>query len=180
MSVDVSTVVISILASVILSMLTFYLKDYLQRRSDYQKLKKKLEQVAGKGAMVVYSIGSGIGMGAQLYKIEGFDREGVTLRNEAQTIFVPASKIVQSEWIIPGTDYEKAKAAMLKKEAEGMMDAIFPTMIQKMMPAIKEWLEDEIVNQSGEINAVIGIRIQKALQDEGLEIKQIKGKDKQG
>ena len=176
MSVDVPTVVISILASVVLSMLTFYLKDYLQRRSDYGKLKKKLEQIAGKGAMVVYSVGSGMGMGSQLYKIEDFDREGVTLKNDVQRIFVPASKIVQSEWIIPGEDYEKAKLAKGKQEIENMMDAVFPAMFQKM----KEVIGQEILTEGGDLNAVIGVTVRKSLHEQGLDIKQTKEIEKKG
>lgn len=169
MSVDVPTVVISILASVILSMLTFYLKDHLQRRSDYGKLKKKLEQKAGKGAMVVYSVGSGLGMGSQLYKIEDFDREGVTLRNDVQSIFVPASKLVESEMIIPGENYKEAKLAKGKQEMEDIMDAVFPAMFQKM----KEGIEEAMLSEGGDLSAVIGVKVRKALQEEGLEIKQM-------
>ena len=179
MSFDVPTLIISILAFVVSAGLTFYLKDYFQKRSDYGKLKKKLEQIAGKGAMVIYSPGTGMGMGPQPFKIVDFDREGVTIRNEVQTVFLPASKLIQSEMIIPGDNYEEAKFAKLKKEMEDMMDAMVPALFQKMMPAIKEALQKEMANEQGDFSAIIGIRVQKALQDEGFEIKQTKG-DKKG
>jgi len=180
MSFDVSTLIISIIVFVVSAGLTFYLKDYIQRRSDYGKLKKKLEQIAGKGAMVIYSPGTGVGMGSQPFKIVDFDREGVTLRNEVQTIFVPASKLIQSEMIIPSDNYEEAKLVKVKKEMEDVMEAMFPAMFQKMLPAIKEWFQEEMVNEKGDFSAIIGIRVQKALQEGGLEIKQVKDKDKKG
>ena len=177
MSFDVETLVISIIAFVVSAGLTFYLKDYIQRRSDYEKLKKKLEQIAGKGATVIYSPGTGVGMGPQPFKIVDFDRQGVTLQNEVQTIFVPSSKLIQSEIIIPSERYEEAKFARVKKEMEDVMDAMFPGMIQKMLPAIKEWLQEEIVKEKGDFSAVIAVRVQKALKDKGFEIKEITGKD---
>lgn len=180
MSFNVWTLIISIVAFVVSAGLTFYLKDYIQRRSNYGKVKKKLEQIAGKGAMVIYSPGTGVGMGPQPFKIAEFDREGVTLRNEIQSIFVPASKLIQSEWIVPSEKYEEAKLARVKQEMEGMMDAMFPAMFKKMMPAMKQALQEEMIDEKGGFAAVIGIRVQKALQEEGFEIKEIEGREKQG
>jgi len=178
MSFNVSTLIISIVAFVVSAGLTFYLKDYIQRRSDYGKLKKKLEQIAGKGATVIYSPGTGLGMGPQPFKIVDFDREGVTLKNEVQTIFVPASKLIQLEMIIPSENYEEAKFNRVKQEMESMMDAMFPAMVNKMIPAVKEAIQKEMLDEKGDFSAVIGIRMQKVLEEEGLEIKQIKDKDK--
>ena len=180
MNFNVWTLIISIVVFVVSAGLTFYLKDYIQRRSDYGKLKKKLEQIAGKGAMVIYSPGTGVGMGPQLFKLVDFDREGVTLRNEVQSIFVPTSKLIQSEIVIPSEDYEKAKLARVKQEMEGLMDAMFPAMFAKMMTAMKKAIQEEMIEEKGEFAAIIGIRVQKALQEEGFEIKEIKGRDKQG
>lgn len=178
MTFDLATVVISVLASVVASVtvtgLTFYLKEYLQGRSDYGKVKQKLAEIAGKGAKVVYSVGSGLGMGAQVYRIEDFDREGVTLRNEVQTVFVPASKLVQSDWIIPSEKYEEAKLAIGKQDVSNMLDAMFPAMLERM----KQGIEEAMLSEGGDLSAVIGVKVRKALKEEGLEIKQIRERGK--
>lgn len=71
MEVNIYTIIISITIAVLTFAVTFYIKDYLQKRSDYNKLRKKLEKFAGKGANVLYSTGSGtgIGMGPKYLKL---------------------------------------------------------------------------------------------------------------
>ena len=80
--------------------------------------------------------------------------------------------------IIPIENYEEAKFNRVKQEMESMMDAMFPAMVNKMIPAVKEAIQKEMLDEKGDFSAVIGIRMQKVLEEEGLEIKQIKDKDK--
>lgn len=177
MSIDLSTLVVSIVVFVVSAGLTFYLKDYIQRRSDYGKLKKKLEQIAGKGAMVVYSPGAGLGMGPQLFKIVDFGREGVTLQNEVQSIFVPASKLIQSEMIVPSDRYEEARMNRFRQDMDNMMDAMVPAIAKKVLPTLKEAIQQEMADEKGDFTAVVGIQVQKALESEGLQIKRVKEKN---
>ena len=175
MEVNIYTLIISIVTVVISTGVTFYVKDYLQKWSDYNKLRKKLEKIAGKHARVLYSPGHGanIGMGPQLFEIIDSDTQGITLRNELQTVFIPATKLIQSEMTLPCDDFENAKVSKMKKEFENMAEAMFPAMFNKMFPALKEAIEFDFLEEEGEFSAVMGFKIQKILKDEGYEIKKI-------
>ena len=53
MQVNIHTIIISITTAVLTLPVTFYIKDYLQKRSDYNKFRRKLEKFAGKCANVL-------------------------------------------------------------------------------------------------------------------------------
>ena len=70
------------------SVLTFFLKDQLQRYIDYRKLRSKLDKIAGVGLPVIYK--------DDQYKINNIDRQGVLLINDLQTIFIPINKALDN------------------------------------------------------------------------------------
>ena len=179
MQVNIYTLIISVVTFVISAAVTFYIKDYLQKRSEYGKLRKKLEKIAGKHASVLYSPGPGasIGIGPQIFKIIDIDQHGITLQNELQTIFIPPAKVIQSEMILPCDDFENAKLSKMKKDFEDIAEAMFPAMFEKMFPAMMDAIKNQVVEEEGEIGFAIGVKIQKILQDEGYQIKKIEGKE---
>jgi hypothetical protein len=175
MQIDLLPILIFLISLVTTVAITFYLKDYLQSKNEYRKLRKKLEKVAGKNSTIIYATTIG-GFGAShLYKIYDIDDNGITLHNDMQTIFVPAKKLLQSEMIVPCEEYEKVKMLKMKKDMEDMMDNFIPAMFDKLFPAIlnamKNNFMEELIEEEGEVNAVIGFKIQKILSEEGYEIK---------
>ena len=64
---------------------------------------------------------------------------------------------------------------VLRKDMEQLMDNLMPAMFDKMFPAmrnaIKDNLLDEMFEEESQISAVIGVKIQKVLEEEGFEIK---------
>ena len=179
MEITFFSLLLPIISAAVIVALTFYLKEYLQKRAELSKLRKKLEDIAGKNSTIVYSPGPGVapGIGAQLFKIIDTDQHGVTLKNELQEIFVPAAKLIQSDIILPCDEYDKARIAKVKKDMEEFADAIVPAMFKKMIPAIKEVVAEEFLDEGGEFGAIIGIKIEKALQDSGYEVRKVKSED---
>lgn len=178
MQVDLISILIFLVTTIVAVAVSFYVKDFLQSKSEYSKLRKKLEKVAGKQATILYA-GTGFGpsAGAQLYKIVDIDGHGITLQNELQTVFVPAKKLLQAEMIVPCDNYEEAKLKKIKKDMEQFMDSLMPAMFDQMFPAIKKAMKDhfleDVMSERGEVGAIIGIKIQKVLSEEGYEIKKL-------
>ena len=178
MQIDLLPAIVFLITTVVAVAISFYVKDFLQTKSEYGKLRKKLERVAGKHATILYG-GTGFGPGAatQLFKIEDIDNHGITLKNDLQTIFVPAKKLLQAEMIVPCDNYEQAKMEKIKKDMEQFMDGLMPAMFDKLFPAmtnaIKSNFVEEIMGDEGEVSAVLGIKIQKVLSEEGYEIKKL-------
>jgi hypothetical protein len=174
---DTLTIIISIITAIVTFAIIFYLKDFLQRRSNFIKLKNKLERIAGKGAPVIYSPGTGIGFGPQLFKIKNFDVDGILLENEMHTVFIPAAKLINTEMIVPTDDYDNMRKKKLKKDFDEIADAMIPVMFQKMIPAIKDIMANELLGDEGEIGIALGMKFEKLIKEEGLEIKKLNKKN---
>jgi|TARA_R110000851_G_scaffold317770_1_gene481363 hypothetical protein len=152
-----------IFATVVSVAITFYLKDFLQNKSEYKKLKKKLEAVAGRNAYIVYT-GAGSGVGSNLYKITDIDEGGVTLKNSVQTIFIPPQLLLYSAMIVPEENYEELKKEYQAKEIEVVSEAMFQPLFDKM----RESLESDIADDDGELSSRIEVRVIQILEAKGV------------
>lgn len=143
--------------------ITFYLKDFLQKKSEYRKLKRKLEIVAGRNAYIVYT-GAGSGAGSSLYKITDIDEGGVTIKNSLQTIFIPPQLLLHSAMIVPEENYEEIKKEYQAKEIEMVAEAMFQPLMDKMVTS----LEGDLVEKESSLGASIEIRVIQILEDKGV------------
>lgn len=77
--------------------------------------------------------------------------------------------------ILPCDNYNKARLERSKKDLEEIGEHLIPALFDKifptMMKSIKDNLLEEMLEEEGEVSAVIGIKIQKVLAEEGFEIK---------
>lgn len=143
--------------------ITFYLKDYLQGKKEYKKLKEKLESVAGRNAYIVYT-GAGSNAGSNLYKITDIDEGGITLKNSLQTIFLPPKLLLNSAMIVPDENYEQLKKEHQAKEVEDIASAMFQPMFDKMVQGI----EADITGDDGELSSRIELRVVQVLEAKGV------------
>ena len=67
-TVNLTTLIIGLITLVGTIVITFYIKDYLQKKREFAQLREKLENIAGKNAKILFESGSGIGGGLQEYK----------------------------------------------------------------------------------------------------------------
>lgn len=155
--------IITISTTVVSVGITFYLKDFLQKRLEYKKLRSKLEAIAGKNATIVYT-GVGANIGGNLYKIIDIDQNGVTLENRVQTIFLPPAKLLLSEMILPADNYKELKEDYEKKELERVSEAMFQPMFDKM----KESFEHDLKADEGELSSTVEIKVIKTLKEQGI------------
>jgi len=166
-------IAISIITLVGTTALTFFLKDLLQRYLYYRKLRSKLDNIAGVRASVLYE--------NLEYKIITIDQQGIVLKSDLQTIFIPIKKALENILVIPGDYYEKVKEGMeqelhmkMKARVLDMMDDMMDQMLPKMFAKIKEQLTLEMMEDETELSMVVGMKITKILQDEGMELKKVK------
>lgn len=163
---------LTIITGAISVAVAFYIKEYLQKRSEFKKFRIKIEKIAGKNAVILYS---GTGIGQQVFKIADIDEHGVVLKDELQTIYVPVSKLITSDVVLPVDNYEEAKIQKVAKDMQRFSKEIMPMMFQEMFPplmkAMKDVMAEEFMADEGDFNAVIGIKVRKVLSDEGFEIK---------
>ena len=168
-------IVIAVASLVGTTAITFFLKDMLQQYIEYRKLKAKLDSVAGRRAVVIYQ--------GEKYRIESTDRQGLILRNELQTVFIPIKRALDNILTLPSTEYdqvllrnelrqhEKMKAHMLDS-ADAMIDQMAPKMIDIM----KREMLDALMEDKTELSMAIGFKITKFFEQEGIELKQLEGK----
>ncbi len=175
-TLDFNSILGAIIIAAVTFALTFYLKEYLQSRQEYSSLKNKLEQVAGKNATVLYNPFPGTVssfLSVNLFQIEEIGKHGITLVNDMMRIYVPAGKLLKSEFILPSKNYEQARRDKMKKDMNEMVDTLIPNLIQKMLPEIRDFIVDSVGDNDSQVSAVIGIKIQKVLEQEGFEIKKL-------
>ena len=167
-TVNLTTLIIGLITLVGTIVITFYVKDYLQKKREFAQLREKLENIAGKNAKILFDSGSGLGGGLQEYKIIGIDKTGITIKNELQTVFIPPLKLLQTEMVLPVEKYEELKHEKLKKDMEKTFDAMIPAMFDKMFPAMMDAIQENIAEEEGELSVVIAMKIAKVLEEEGI------------
>ena len=163
MDLDYAKILFVVLTTVLSVAVTFYLKDFLQKKSEYKKLKGKLEAVAGRNAYIVYT-GAGSGVGSNLYKITDIDEGGVTLKNSIQTIFIPPKLLLHSAMIVPEENYDELKKEYQTKELETVSEAMFQPLFEKM----RESIESDINDDAGELSSRIEVRVIQILESKGV------------
>ncbi|PKF80617.1 hypothetical protein CW749_05580 [Vibrio sp. vnigr-6D03] len=163
MEFDYLKILFAVVTTVLSVAITFYLKDYLQKKSEYKKLKEKLEAVAGRNAYIVYT-GSGSGIGSNLYKIIDIDEGGITLKNSIQTIFIPPQLLLNSAMIVPEENYDQLKKDYQAKEIEMVAESMFQPLFEKMI----ENIDDDLSHDEGELSSRIEIRVTQILEAKGV------------
>ena len=162
MNIEISTIIVAVITSVITVFLAFYLRNHLQEKFDYRKLKAKLESIAGKNAKIVYS-GAG-NTGGILYKIIEVNKSGLTIKNKAHEVFIPITKVLKMDFILPAENYEKLKDESEAKEIEKFSSAMFDPLFKKMAESI----EDELTKNSGDLSNSLEARVICILEEKGI------------
>lgn len=155
-------VAIGVSVSIIATGITFYLKDYLRERAKFRKFEEKLKQIAGKEAEVIIS---NIG----LVKIDDINKQGLTVKNELGTIFLPMERVLVSDITVPVANYDVVRKEWMKKNLEETLDIVFPPLMDKL----KEVLVKEFLSTDSDLSAIIGIKIRGELKDEGIPVKKL-------
>ena len=113
-----------------------------------------------------------------LYKIIEIDKHVITLENDIQTIFIPATNILKSDLILPSNNYDKARIALLKKNTDEILDAMVEPMIDRMVPAMKKVIFNELVDDKSDVSILVGMKFTSMLEESGLEITKLDDKNK--
>jgi hypothetical protein len=174
-NLDLTTVAVAVVGSSFGVAIAFYVKDYLEGRAAYRRLRARLERIAGKNATVVYESpqSTQIAPKATLYRIQEFDADGVVLKNDLHTIFVPIQAVLDEDIILPCDNYEDEIRKREREEMNRFMDLLLPEMMKRIFQTMKQELTKEFGSQGTELNAVIGIQVTKALQESGLEVRKL-------
>lgn len=163
MELDYTKILFMVVTTVVTVATTFYLKDYLQKKNEYKKLKNKLEAVAGRNAYIVYT-GAGSSAGSNLYKITDIDEGGITLKNSLQTIFIPPKLLLNSAMIVPQENYETLKKEYQAREVEVLAQSMFQPLFDKMI----ESFETDLNDNEGELSSRIEVRVTQILESKGV------------
>lgn len=158
------TLIIGIITGTISAAIIFYLKDYLQERSNYLKFKKKIENLVGTGATVIYNPNIDGTLGSREYKIIEITKQGIILQDKLNKIFVPMEKLIETDIILPSDNYEYLKMEELKRNFSKMMDAMIPPMLSKF----KEVFIEEFLDSGSDLSAIVAIKVNKELIEQGV------------
>ncbi|WP_045857973.1 hypothetical protein [Teredinibacter purpureus] len=164
MAIEFSEIVVPVISSVVTVIFVFYIKGFLSDRSAYSKLRKKLENVAGKNATIVYA-GAG-DIGGTLYKIIEIGKEGITIENPVHKIFLPVSQVLRLPMVLPVDDYKTIKEDYEKEQLEKVSGALFDPLFEKL----EESFEQNVTQPGSEIGASIEVKVINILEEKGLLI----------
>lgn len=162
MTIDLSNISVAVITSIITVLAAFYLRNHLQEQLDYRKLKNKLESIAGKNAKIVYT-GAG-STGGILYKIVEVSKYGLTIKNIAHEVFIPITKVLKMDFILPAENYEELKDESEKKDIEKFSSAMFEPLFEKMAESI----EGELTKNNGELSNSLEARVIYILEEKGI------------
>lgn len=155
-------VVIGVSTSIIVTGITFYLKDYLKERSKFKKFEKKLKQIAGKEAEVIVS-------NLGIVKIIDINNQGMTVKSELCTTFLPMERVLLSDIAIPVENYEMLRKELMRKSVEESLDVVFPPLMEKL----KEVVIKEFLKTDSELSAVFAIKVRGEMKEEGIPVKKL-------
>ncbi len=164
MAIEFNEILIPVITSAVTVVIIFYIQSFLSDRSEYGKLRKKLENVAGKNATIVYA-GAG-DIGGTLYKIIEIGKEGITIENPVHKIFLPVSQVLLLPMVLPVDDYKSIKDAYEKAQLEKVSGAMFEPLFEK----IEESIEQNVAQPGSEIGASIEVKVINILEEKGLLI----------
>ena len=155
-------VVIGVSTSIIATSVTFYLKDYLKERAKFKKFEKKLKQIAGKEAEVIIpNIG--------IVKITDINKQGITVKNELCTTFLPMERVLLTDIAVPVENYEVLRKELMRKNVEESLDVVFPPLMDKL----KEVMVQEFLKTDSELSAVIALKVRGEMKEERISIKKL-------
>jgi len=160
---DYIKILFTVVTTVISVALTFYLKEFLQKKNEYKSLKKKLESVAGKKAYIVYA-GEGSTTGSKVYQISDIDEDGIVLKNSLQKIYIPPKLLLNSAMIVPNENYEALIKEIKTKDIEAASEAMFQPLLDKIVESIESSLKDD----NGELSSRLEIRVNQILEEKGI------------
>jgi phosphate/sulfate permease len=163
------SIIATVISGAISVAIAFYIKDSLKKRNQYKSLKQKLEEIAGKNAEILYSGPPGI-FGPQKYKIFDISSSGLMLKNKMCDVFIPIEKALETDTFLPGENYETVRQKYLENEMKTIMKSMVPSMIEELVPAVKEVMVKELMTDSSNVTMAIGVQVQKLLETEGFSI----------
>jgi hypothetical protein len=154
MNANYQEILITIIAGAIGVAIAFYIKEFLQRKHQYRRLRNKLEKIAGKNARIIYE-------GDEIFKIAEIDENGVTLTSELKTLFIPTAKLLQTEIVLPSDEYDEI-IERRKKEKEEEKNKIMVEALQRTMPSLADTFLKEYEKESQQIRDLLKQVIEKA------------------
>src|SRR6266566_4793390 len=122
--------IIAVVSIVLGTPLSFYIKDYLVDRANYKKFKETLERTAGLNAEILYSPftgAAGMTTAPRLFKVSEITKQGLVLKDDMNTIFVPKEKILMTDIVLSGNEWKKLFAKM---------ESALATQLQRGFPTV--------------------------------------------
>lgn len=163
LQLGIAEIILSLITLIITLVISFFLKDLLQNYLNYKKIRDKLSDVVGKGGSVLFN--------KTMYEVEQIDRKGILLKNNYEKVFIPSTIWLETPIYLPEPEYKRIKMEADKKEVSEAMAALFP----EIMKQTKKIVIDELIEEGGQIDAIIGVRMRDALEEGGYEIKKKEG-----
>lgn len=155
-------VIIGVITAAVATAITFYVKDYLKERAKFKKFKEKLEQIAGKEAEVIIpNIG--------IVKIVDINKQGITVKSELSTIFIPMEKVLLTDIALPVENYEEIRKEFMRKNVEESLDVVFPPLINKL----KEVFVREFLKSDSELSAIFAFKLRGEMKEQGYPLKKL-------
>jgi hypothetical protein len=105
-----------------------------------------------------------------LYKIGETTKDGLTLENKFEKIFIPIEEAILTRIILPCENYYSVKLEQQAEDAKKLVQAIMPDMFDQMIenifPKMMNSIYEEFGNDESDFSAVLAVKFQKFVKDE--------------
>ena len=102
MEVNLIEVLLGFISFLATTIVGLYLKSIYKNSKEYKSFLVRLNSIVGLGGRILYNDG----IDFNLYQVEKIDKQGMVLKGHSKTIFVPISKLMGNDIIVPDINYE--------------------------------------------------------------------------
>ena len=103
MQMEFINVLLGIISFILTTMIGLYINAIYQKRKDYKNFLERLKNIVGLGGKIMYTFDGE----TQPFQVDKIDKQGVVLVNKKITIFIPTSKLINEDIIVPTVDYDE-------------------------------------------------------------------------
>ena len=112
MEAHIMEILLGFLSFLATTVIGLYINSVYKQNKEYRDFLERLNSIVGLGGRVIYKDDNVY----RLFQVEKIDRQGMVLKANFKTIFVPISKLMKDEIIVPDINYENVMKELSEED----------------------------------------------------------------
>lgn len=175
-------ILLMIISFILTSTIGLYINYIFHKKKKEKEFFKKINNIVGLGGKVLYSVN----MKLNVFEVQEINRNGMIVKNTNKSIFIPIKKLMDSEIIIPESNYEETYKQKFEEEqvrqneleefkqkriAEITANVNKQMITNHLLPEIKNLIIQSIEENEGELSDKLENKMVEILRRSGYDIK---------